>query len=53
MFIDVVLMVLWVITTPVLIWSRWNGPVWLFMPILLVNVLAGVLGVMLNGDLTD
>lgn len=39
---EIVLMILWAITAPMLIWSRWNGPVTFFNIVLAVNALSGI-----------
>lgn len=39
---EIVLMILWAITAPMLIWSRWNGPAWIFNAILAINTLSSI-----------
>lgn len=50
---DILLMIVWFITTPILIWCRWNGPVVVFDILLILNILCGIFGVALNKDMTE
>lgn len=50
---DILLMIVWLITAPMLVWSRYNGSVVLFDIILLINVISGFLGVVLSKDMTE
>ena len=38
---ELMLCVIWAITAPILIWSRWNGPALFFNIILAINTLSG------------
>ena len=39
---DILLMILWAITAPMLIWSRWNGPAIFFNIVLALNALSSI-----------
>ena len=50
MDIDILLMVVWLVTAPILIWSRWNGPTAVFNLSLLTNALCGIALILKNWD---
>lgn len=39
---ELMLCAIWAITAPILIWSRWNGPAWIFNVILAINALSSI-----------
>lgn len=39
---ETLLLSVWTITAPMLIWSRWNGPAWIFNVVLALNALSGI-----------
>ena len=47
---DILLMVIWAVTAPIMLWSRWNGPVVLFNVVLIVNSLCGLYIIIRNWD---
>lgn len=40
--LELILCIVWAVTAPMLIWSRWNGPVTFFNIVLAVNALSGI-----------
>lgn len=47
---EMLLMILWVITAPVLIWSRFNGPAIVFNIALICNAICGFTLILKNWD---
>lgn len=47
---DILLMCIWAISAPILLWSRWNGPVSIFNITLLLNALSGIILILKNWD---
>lgn len=50
---DIILMIVWLITAPMLVVCRWYGPALLFDIILVINVLSGFLGTVMIKDMTE
>lgn len=46
---DILLMILWIVTIPMMIISRWNGPAIIFDILLVLNFVSGVLYVYKSG----
>lgn len=40
---ELILCIIWAITAPILIWSRWNGPAMVFNIVLTINVLSSAM----------